>query len=107
MSQVLNRYLLRKAGEVPRAYPIGPDPSRVHLMAKFETNANAAMLLLNLVQVTSISGSVVPLAMFILKEPAFCLVVTHYWLARLTNTIKRYKYEITIVKMCETIYGNI
>ena len=35
-------------------------------MAKFATNANGAMLLPNLVQVTeSISGSVVPLAMFI------------------------------------------
>ena len=32
---------------------------------KFETNANAAMWLLNLVKVTeSISGSIVPLAMF-------------------------------------------
>ena len=35
-------------------------------MAKFATNARGAMLLLNLIQVTeSISGSVVPLAMFI------------------------------------------
>ena len=35
------------------------------LMAKIETNANAAMWFLNLVQVTElISGSVVPLAMF-------------------------------------------
>ena len=35
-------------------------------MAKFETNVNAAMWSLNLVQVTeSISGSVVPLAMFV------------------------------------------
>ena len=34
-------------------------------MAKFATNARCAMLLLNLIQVTeSISGSVVPLAMF-------------------------------------------
>ena len=34
-------------------------------MAKFATNASGAMLLLNLIQVTeSISGSVVPLAMF-------------------------------------------
>ena len=41
-------------------------------MAKFATNAGGAMLLLNLIQVTeSISGSVVPLAMFIiiLLEP--------------------------------------
>ena len=37
-----------------------------HLLAKFATNASGAMLLLNLIQVTeSISGSVVPLAMFI------------------------------------------
>ena len=34
-------------------------------MAKFATNASGVMLLLNLIQVTeSISGSVVPLAMF-------------------------------------------
>ena len=34
-------------------------------MVKFSTNASGAMLLLNLIQVTeSISGSVVPLAMF-------------------------------------------
>ena len=34
-------------------------------MAKFATNASGAMLLLHLIQVTeSISGSVVPLAMF-------------------------------------------
>ena len=34
-------------------------------MAKFATNARGTMLLLNLIQVTeSISGSVVPLAMF-------------------------------------------
>ena len=38
-----------------------------HLVAKFATNARGAMLLLNLIQVTeSISGSVVPLAMFYL-----------------------------------------
>ena len=37
-----------------------------HLVAKFGTNASGVMLLLNLNQVTeSISGSVVPLAMFI------------------------------------------
>ena len=37
-----------------------------HLVAKFATNANSAMLLPNLIQVTeSISGSVVPLAMFL------------------------------------------
>ena len=37
----------------------------LHLVAKFATNASGAMLLLNLIQVTeSISGSVVPLAMF-------------------------------------------
>ena len=36
-----------------------------HLVAKFATNASGVMLLLNLIQVTeSISGSVVPLAMF-------------------------------------------
>ena len=36
-----------------------------HLLAKFTTNARGAMLLLNLIQVTeSISGSLVPLAMF-------------------------------------------
>ena len=35
-----------------------------HQVAKFATNASGAMLLPNLVQVTSISGSVVPLAMF-------------------------------------------
>ena len=35
-------------------------------MAKFATNARCAMLLLNLIQVTeSVSGSVVPLAMFV------------------------------------------
>ena len=35
-------------------------------MAKLATNANGVMLLLNLIQVTeSISGSVVPLAMFL------------------------------------------
>ena len=37
-------------------------------MAKFATNANGVMLLLNLIQVTdSISGSVVPLAMFFFR----------------------------------------
>ena len=36
-----------------------------HLVVKFVTNASGAMLLPNLIQVTeSISGSVVPLAMF-------------------------------------------
>ena len=36
-----------------------------HLVAKFATNASGVMLLLNLIQVKeSISGSVVPLAMF-------------------------------------------
>ena len=36
-------------------------------MAKYATNASSAMLLLNLIQVTeSISGSVVPLAMFLI-----------------------------------------
>ena len=36
-----------------------------HLVAKFGTNASVDMLLLNLIQVTeTISGSVVPLAMF-------------------------------------------
>ena len=36
-----------------------------HLVAKFATYASGVMLLLNLIQVTeSISGSVVPLAMF-------------------------------------------
>ena len=35
------------------------------MVAKYATNASGAMLLLNLIQVTeSISGSVVPLAMF-------------------------------------------
>ena len=38
-------------------------------MAKIATDAISAMLLSNLVQVTeSISGSVVPLAMFLMKE---------------------------------------
>ena len=37
-----------------------------HLVAKYATNASSAMLLLNLIQVTeSISGSVVPLSMFL------------------------------------------
>ena len=37
-----------------------------HLVAKYATNASSAMLLLNLIQVReSISGSVVPLAMFL------------------------------------------
>ena len=37
-----------------------------HLVVKFATNASGAMLFPNLVQVTeSISGSVVPLAMFV------------------------------------------
>ena len=37
-----------------------------HLVAKYATDASSAMLLLNLIQVMeSISGSVVPLAMFI------------------------------------------
>ena len=36
-----------------------------HLVAKYATTASGAMLLINLIQVTeSISGSVVPLAMF-------------------------------------------
>ena len=40
-----------------------------HLVVKFATNASGAMLLLNLIQVTeSISGSVVPLAMFFSME---------------------------------------
>ena len=48
-----------------------------HIAAKFATNANGAMLLLNSIQVTeSISGSVVPLAMFsvnlFLAERYFC-----------------------------------
>ena len=39
-----------------------------HLVAIFATNASGAMLLPNLVQVTaSISGSVVPLAMFVTR----------------------------------------
>ena len=39
---------------------------RCYLLAKFATNASGAMLLPNLVQVMeSISGSVVPLAMFL------------------------------------------
>ena len=38
-------------------------------MVKYATNASGAMLLINLIQVTeSISGSVVPLAMFVLKR---------------------------------------
>ena len=37
-----------------------------HLVAKFETNVGSAMLLPSLIQVTeSISGSAVPLAMFL------------------------------------------
>ena len=40
----------------------------LHLVAKFATNASGVMLLLNLIQFTeSISGSVVPLAMFELR----------------------------------------
>ena len=39
-----------------------------HLVAKYATKANGAMLLLNSIQVTeSISGSVVPLAMFFIS----------------------------------------
>ena len=43
-----------------------------HLVDKFTTNARGVMLLLNLIQVTeSISGSVVPLAMFFNSRPSF------------------------------------
>ena len=50
-------------------------------MAKFATNARGAILLLNLIQVTeSISGSVVPLAMFISNKGTggveiFCFIL--------------------------------
>ena len=46
------------------------------MVAKFATNASGAMLLLNLILVTeSISGSVVPLAMFLLRifKIVFCI----------------------------------
>ena len=52
-----------------------------HLVAKFSTNARGAMLLLNLIQVTeSISGSVVPLAMFhhLLTFLAFLVITTTF-----------------------------
>ena len=47
-----------------------------HLVAKFATNASVAMLLPNLVQFTeSISGSVVPLAMFVAANPDIIVLV--------------------------------
>ena len=50
---------------VPSGGQIFIECKSCHLVAKFATNASVAMLLPNLVQVTeSISGSVVPLAMF-------------------------------------------
>ena len=50
-------------------------------MAKFATNVSGAMLLPSLIQVTeSISGSVVPLAMFKLKSRDFSrFFVTVFW----------------------------
>ena len=42
-----------------------PNLELMQVVAKYATNASGAMLLINLIQVTeSISGSVVPLAMF-------------------------------------------
>ena len=50
-----------------------------NLVAKFATNARGAMLLLNLIQVTeSISGSVVPLAMFQLNYPLLAVIVAPF-----------------------------
>ena len=53
-----------------------------HLEAKFATNASDAMLLQNLVQVTeSISGSVVPLAMFfIFTQPKATVSQQSLWI---------------------------
>ena len=49
-----------------------------HMVAKFATNASGAMLLLNLIQVTeSISGSVVPLAMFIWRTSVQCSEISN------------------------------
>ena len=52
-------------------------------MAKYATNASGAMLLINLIQVTeSISGSVVPLAMFSFghQRSHFCEPeIEHFW----------------------------
>ena len=48
-------------------------------MAKFATNVSGAILLPSLIQVTeSISGSVVPLAMFLLKDPLKIIGVRIY-----------------------------
>ena len=56
-------------------------------MAKFATNARGAMMLLNLIQVTeSISGSVVPLAMF-------DTIVTIMDLMAMKTQIRKHKYE--------------
>ena len=57
------------------------------LVAKFATNASGAVLLPNSVQVTeSISGSVLPLAMFIMKihhpDTIVILINLHYALQR-------------------------
>ena len=72
-----------------------------HLFAKFATNASVAMLLLNLIQVTeSISGSVVPLAMFFFSW-AQCitrnvLVLSNYKVATLTNSITSVAAEVML-----------
>ena len=59
-------------------------------MAKFATNASGAMLLPSLIQVTeSISGSVVPLAMFVLVSQS--IKCHHHHKSR--NKAARLKYE--------------
>ena len=55
------------------------------MVDKFETNARGAMLLLNLIQVTeSISGSVVPLAMFNIWQ-----IVSWKWLENQRRALSR------------------
>ena len=59
-----------------------------HLVAKIATDAISAMLLSNLVQVTeSISGSVVPLAMFIAKRTDISYSLCHFLTQKLYSRI--------------------
>ena len=65
-------------------------------MAKYATNASGAMLLLNLIQVMeSISGSVVPLAMFNMLDMIVPIFYTLDMIDRNDNSIKMGEYLVT------------
>ena len=65
-------------------------------MAKFATNASGAMLLPNLIQVMeSISGSVVPLAMFNMLDMNVPIFYTLDMIDRNDNSIKMGEYLVT------------